>query len=106
MEALKKGTVEALMVAMRDRLGVITDLTNPAVASPTFEVRKKDDDALIQSGVWVPADQPGHEMTALVEIDTTLVGYVEEEEYKLYLSYSTGTENPKKGPLFFRVIGD
>src|SRR5262245_56275049 len=46
MEVFKKGSIEALLVPMRDRLGNISDLS--AVAGAFYDVRKKSDNTLVQ----------------------------------------------------------
>jgi hypothetical protein len=103
MEVIKKGSIEPLMVALRDRLENIEDLS--LVGDPKFDVRRKSDDVVCQSDVlWtVDADFP---MTAVCLIDTTQANYVAGDEYKLYLKYTSGSESAVKGPLFFRVEDD
>jgi hypothetical protein len=103
MEVLEKGTVEALIVAVRDRLGNVDDLS--VLTNKFFDVRKKSDDTVVQTNVpWaVDSDFP---MSAICEIDTTLAAYVSGDTYKLYLKYTSGSESPVKGPLEFRVEGD
>lgn len=103
MEVLKKGSIESLLVAMRDRLGNVTDLST--VTSPTFDVRAKVDNSPVQMGsTWiVDADYP---MTAICVIDTSLSGYVAGDEYKLYIRYTAGSESPIRGPIEFRVEDD
>lgn len=103
MEVLTKGTVEALLVAVRDRLDNIEDLG--PITNKFFDVRRKTDNAVVQSNVSWTVD-PDWPMTAICEIDTSLVGYVPGDEYKLYLKYTSGSENPVKGPLEFRVEAD
>lgn len=103
MEVLQKGTVEALVVAMRDRLENVTDLS--LVTNKFFDVRKKSNDAAVQTSVPWTVD-PDWPMEAICEIDTTLAAYVAGDTYKLYLRYTTGSESPIKGPLEFRVEGD
>src|SRR5262245_24490221 len=103
MEVIKLGSVESLLVAMRDRLGNITSLS--AVTSPTFDVRKKTDNSAIQLGsVWTV--DPDYPMTAICVIDTTIAGYVAGDEYKLYIKYTAGSESPIRGPIEFRVEDD
>lgn len=103
MEVLKKGTIESLLVAMRDKLGNVSDLT--AVTSPLFDVRKKSDNSTIESNkVWTV--DPDFPMTAICPIDTTIAAYVAGETYKLYIRYTAGSESPVKGPLEFRVEDD
>ena len=103
MEVLEKGTIESLVVAVRDRLDSVTDLST--VNNRFFDVRKKSDDSAVQTNIpWtVDANFP---MSAICEIDTTLSGYVAGDTYKLYLKYTSGSENPVKGPLEFRVEED
>lgn len=103
MEVIKKGSVESLLVALGDRLNNVTTLNT--VSGLKFDTRKKSDNAVCQTNVncTVDSDYP---MTAICEIDTTLVAYVPAEEYKLYLKYSSGTEFPVLGPIFFRVEDD
>ena len=103
MEVLKKGTIESLLVPLRDRLGNLTDLTT--VSGKTFTTRKKSDDSAIQTAVPWTVD-PDFPMTAICTIDTTLAGYTADDEFKLYISYIDGAEHPYKGPVYFRVDDD
>ena len=103
MEVLQKGTVEAVVVAMRDRLENVTDLN--LVLNKLFDVRKKSDNSAVQTNIPWTVD-PDWPMEAICEIDTTLSAYVVGDTYKLYLKYTTGSESPIKGPLEFRVEGD
>jgi len=103
MEVLKKGTVESLLIAMRDRLEVLTDLDN--VTSRLFDVKLKDDDSAVQTNIaWSRhASKP---MTGIFPIDTTLAAYVIGKEYKLYVKFTSGLDIVVKGPIFFRVEDD
>jgi hypothetical protein len=103
MEVLQKGTIEALIVAVRDRLNNISTLA--PVTNKFFDVRKKSDNSAVQTNVpWtVDSDWP---MQAICEIDTTLAGYTAGDDFKLYLKYTDGSESPVKGPLYFRVEAD
>ena len=103
MEVLKKGTTEALLIYMRDRLGNLTDLNT--VTGNTFEVRKKIDNSLIQPATAWTVD-PDWPMTAICVIDTNISGYVAGDEYKLYIRYTAGSESPLRGPIEFRVEDD
>jgi hypothetical protein len=103
MEVLKKGSVEPLLVPVRDRLNNITTLTG--VSSLLFDTKKKSDNAAVETSVPVTLD-PDWPMTAICLITTTLSGYVGGEEYKLYLKYTAGSEAPVLGPIFFRVEDD
>jgi len=103
MEVLKKGTIEPLLIALRDRLGNIDDLT--LVSGPLFDVKAKSNNAAVQTNSPWTVDA-GEPMTAICLIDTTLVGYVPGDEYKLYLKYTAGSESPVKGPIEFRVEDD
>jgi hypothetical protein len=103
MEALTKGTVEPLMVALRDRLNNIATLDS--VDGKLFDVKKKSDDSSVTSNqVWfIDTDYP---MYAICMIDTTLAGFTPGDEYKLYVKWNSGAEQVIKGPLFFRVESD
>lgn len=103
MEVLIKGSIESILVALRDRLGNISDLA--AVSNLRFDTKKKDDDSAVQTNQLIALD-PDFPMTAICSIDTTLAGYVAGEEYKLYIKYTAGSESPLLGPRFFRVEAD
>jgi len=103
MEVLTKGTIEPLMVALRDRLENIDDLST--VLNPKFSTRKKSDDSAVESNKTWTVD-PGFPMTALCLIDTTVSAYDAGETYKLYLTWEDGSQSPLKGPIEFRVEGD
>lgn len=103
MEVLKKGTIQSLLVPLRDRLGNIVSLGS--VSNLKFDTKKKSDNSAAESnkGATFDVDSP---MTAICEIDTTIGAYVGGEEYKLYLKYTAGSESPVLGPTFFRVEDD
>lgn len=103
MEVITKGSIEPLLVALRDRLNNITDLDD--VTGRLYDVKKKDDDSVIEaSQTWlVDADFP---MYAMCMIDTTLAAYTPGDEYKLYVRWEEGGSSVKKGPLYFRVESD
>lgn len=103
MEVIKKGSVESLLVPLRDRLDNVTNLN--LLSSFKFDTKKKSDNAAVESNknVWIDPDYP---MTAVCEIDSSLSGYAGGEQYKLYLKYISGTEAPILGPIFFRVEDD
>lgn len=102
-EVLQKGTIEPLLIALRDRLGNLTDLST--VSSPFFDVKRQSDNTVIQSNqVWTV--DPDYPMTAICLIDTSLAAYTAGETYKLYLKYAAGSESPLKGPIIFRVEDD
>jgi hypothetical protein len=103
MEVIKKGSIEPLMVALRDRLENISNLGS--VTDPKFDVRRKRDNAVCQSDVVWTYD-PDFPMTAVCLIDTTQANYTAGDEFKLYLKYVAGSESAVKGPLFFRVEDD
>lgn len=103
MEVLKKGTIEPLLVGLRDRLQNISSLG--AVTNLRFDTKKKSDGAAVQTDVAASFDSD-IPMTAICLIDTTLAGYVGGEEYKLYLKYTLGADLPILGPIFFRVEDD
>ena len=104
MEALKKGTVQSLLVALRDRLNNIDDLATD-VSSLRFDTKKKSDMTACESNKLCAVDSD-YPMTAICEIDTTNVNYVVQQEYALYIKFTAGTENPVLGPVYFRVEDD
>lgn len=103
MEVLKKGSIESLLVPLRDRLGNISTLSG--VTNLRFDTKKKSDNAACETNksVVLDADYP---MTAICEIDTTLAAYTAGQEFKLYLKYTAGSESPILGPTFFRIEDD
>jgi hypothetical protein len=106
VEVLKKGTIEPLLIPLRDRLNNIVDLGT--VSNLLFDTKKKTDNSAIQTSSLVVVDSD-YPMTAICEIDTTLAGYdvsADDNEFKLYIKYSTGTESPYLGPIYFRVEDD
>lgn len=101
MEVLKKGTIEPILVGLRDRLENLTDLSG--VTNLKFDVKKKSDGSAVSSNLTCTFE----EMTAICLIDTTLAGYVAGGgTYKLYLKFDDGVEHPVLGPIFFRVEDD
>lgn len=103
MEVLTKGSIESLIVALRDRLGNIDDLAD--VTSLLFDTKRKSNNAPCESNKSVVLD-PEYPMSAVCSIDTTLAAYVAGEEYKLYIKYTAGSESPVLGPRFFRIEAD
>ena len=103
MEVFKKGTVEPLLVPLRDRLNNILDLAT--VSNLMYDTKKKSDNSACQSDALVALDSD-YPMTAICEINTTLAAYASGEEYKLYLKFTSGSEAPILGPIFFRVEDD
>lgn len=110
MEVIKKGSVESLVVPLKDRLNNIIDLND--VTGLVFDTKKKMDDSACETDkvVFIDADNL---MWAICEIDTTVAAYDpaddttgETGEYKLYVKYTAGTEAPILGPRFFRVEDD
>lgn len=99
MEVLKLGTVEPLLIGLRDRLENLSDLS---LVPMRFDVRRKSDDQLISNDL-VPG---ASDMTAICLIDTNIAGYSAGNTYKLYLKFDSGSEHPKLGPIFFRVEDD
>lgn len=103
MEVLHKGTVEALMVALRDRLGNINTLED--VDGKLFDVKRKTDDVMVTANqIWFI--DPDYPMYAICVIDTTLANFTPGDDYKLYLKWASGAETVVKGPMYFRVESD
>lgn len=103
MEVIKKGSIEPLLVVLRDRLENV--ITLAGVTSLQFDTKKKSDGSAVQSNVAAILDTD-FPMTASCSINTTLAAYVAGEEYKLYIKYTSGSESPVLGPQFFRVEDD
>lgn len=103
MEVLTKGSIESLLVPVRDRLGNIDDLAD--VTNLKFDTKEKVTATAVQTNVNAVLDSD-YPMTAICEIDTTLAGYVAGAEYHLYLKYVAGSESPILGPVPFRVEAD
>lgn len=104
MEVLNKGSVEAIIVALRDRLANVDNLSVD-VTSFVFSTHEKVNQTAVQTNVPVTFDAD-YPMYALCEINTALAGYVAGEEYLLYLKYTAGSESPRLGPVPFRVEDD
>lgn len=103
MEVLTKGTVEVLIVPLRDRLSNIDSLD--VVGGKLFDIdRKSDDESVVANGVWFT--DVDHPMYALCNIDTTLSDFTPGDEYKLTIKWTSGSEQVKKGPFYFRVEDD
>lgn len=110
MEVLKKGSIESLIVPLRDRLRNVTDLNT--VTGLVFDTKKKSDDTDCETDKIIVIDSDNL-MWAICEIDTTDASYApsdpvtgEKGEYKLYVKYTAGSEAPIIGPIFFRVEDD
>jgi hypothetical protein len=103
VEVIKKGSVEPLLVATRDRLSNISTLGG--VTNLRFQVKDKLDDTEVQPDTPATLDTD-FPMTAICEIDTSLAGYEHNHEYKLYLKFDDGSAAPILGPHFFRVEDD
>lgn len=103
MEVFKKGTIEPLLVALRDRLENVSDLST--VGGKFFYVNKKSDDSAVLPDTAYSSD-PEFPMQAICMIDTTDADFVGGETYKLYLKYINGSEQPILGPIYFRVEDD
>ena len=105
MEVIKKGSIESLMVPLRDRLNNVDDLSVD-VTNLRFDTKKKSDGGAVENNISCAFDLPDNPMVAICSIDSTLVAYVAGEEYKLYLKYTAGSESPILGPVFFRIEDD
>lgn len=110
MEVIKKGSIEPLLVPLKDRLNNITTLTS--VTNLKFDTKKKEDNSAAETGKTIAIDTD-YPMWAICEIDTSGSLYDaandttgETGEYKLYIKYAIGTEAPILGPIFFRVEDD
>jgi hypothetical protein len=98
LEVLKKGTVEPLIVDLRDRLENITDMAT--VTNLRFDVLDPDDVVMMSNAT--PATDL---MKVICVIDTTGVGWVN-NEYRLYIKYTDGSTSPILLVGKFRVEDD
>jgi hypothetical protein len=103
MEVIKKGSIESLIVPLKDRLANVNTLAS--VTSLVFDTKKKSDAAACETGKTVVLDSD-NPMWAICEIDSTLAAYIPKQEYGLYIKYTSGSEHPILGPMYFRVEDD
>lgn len=110
MEVIKKGSIESLIVPLKDRLNNVSTLSS--VTSLTFDTKRKEDGVACETGKTVVLDVD-YPMWAICEIDSTIAAYKAADdttgdtgEHKLYIKYTIGTEHPILGPIFFRVEDD
>jgi hypothetical protein len=99
MEVLKKGSIEPILVSLRDALENITDLST--VTNLRFDVKDSAGNTEITNQA---ATYEG--MTAICLIDTTAVGLTAGEPYRLYLKFTDGSQAPILGPITFRIEDD
>lgn len=110
MEVIKKGSIESLIIPLKDRLNNVNTLAT--VTGLVFDTKKKSDNSSCETDKVVVLD-PDNPMWAICEIDSTGSNYDpsdpdtgEKGEYKLYIKYDVGSESPIIGPIFFRVEDD
>jgi hypothetical protein len=100
---LKKGTIEPLIVDMRDRLETITDMST--VTNLRFDVTDMAGNAEVTNGI--PSTDG---MRVVCLIDTTGAGWVAPdqtgEEYRLYIRFTDGSAAPLLLVGKFRVEND
>jgi hypothetical protein len=90
---LVPGTKENIRVTVRDNNGTVTDLTG---SGPTFTVKNSLDVDMVAN---IAASASGLVIT--VPLDTTVGGVWAEEEYRLFVKYTVGSEVINKGPHYF-----
>ncbi len=88
---LTRGTIEEVEVPITDNTGTTTDLS---ATSPTFEVFESD----LTTSVQGPDAATATGMTIHCLCDTTGWGTTE-TNYKLYVTFTIGTETPRLGPF-------
>ena len=92
---LNKGTIEHLIVDVRDRLKNLTSLTGTNAA---FDIRLEGSDTWLVTAS--PATVAG--MSAYCLVDTTPSGFVD-GVYELFLYFNNLPEVPRLGPFEFEV---
>jgi hypothetical protein len=92
---LPKGTIEHLIVQVKDRLNNVTDLS---LLTPLFDVRKRGASSYIVQGA-VPTIL---DMTLYCLVDTTVADYVS-GTYELFVYFDNTPELPRLGPFEFEV---
>lgn len=101
--SLKKGTIEPLIVDMRDRLENITNMAT--VTNLRFDIKDMAGNTEVSNGV--PTTDG---MKVICLIDTTGVGWVTSphtgEEYRLYVKFTDGSAAPLLLVGKFRVEDD
>jgi hypothetical protein len=100
VEVIKKGSIEPLLIPLRDRLENITSLA--AVSSLRFDTIDPAGDAIETD---VPCSHEG-DLTAICLITSTNADYVVGDECRLYLKFTLGSESPILGPTKFRIEDD
>jgi hypothetical protein len=95
---LNKGTIEPVIVSMRDKLENIDDMAT--VTNLRFDVKDSAGVTEILNGV--PSTSG---MRVICVIDTTGVGWTT-DEYRLYLKFTDGVTNPELLVGKFRVEDD
>jgi hypothetical protein len=90
---LVPGTKENIRVTVRDNAGTVSDLTG---SGPTFTVK---DSAGANKVTAASATASGLVIT--VPLDTTVGGVWAEDEYRLFVKYTVGSEVIEKGPFYF-----
>jgi len=95
---INKGSIEPIIVNMRDRLENILDMA--AVTNLRFDIKDKADNVEVLNGIPTTAG-----MKVICVIDTTGVGWIT-DEYRLYLKFTDGSTNPELLVGKFRVEDD
>ena len=100
-EVLKQGTIEPLIVNLRDRLGTIDDLATD-VTNLRFDVIASDGTTFkVTNGVPSTVGTK-----AICLIDTTTGGGWPDDEYTLWIKYTDGSASPVLYAGKFRVEAD
>lgn len=96
MGSIAKGTKENVHVDFVDRSGTVSSLSG---SSPTFDVL---DSADVAKATAVAATASGLRITVL--LDTTLGGIWAEGEYRLFVKFTVGSQEIRKGPYYFMIV--
>jgi|SRR5215469_5234136 len=94
--SLPRGTIENIVVDVKDSLGNLTDLSTAAVK---YDIRKEDTTTWIVN--QASATVTGMRVYCLV--DTTLTAYATSGTFELFISFTNLPERPRLGPFDFDV---
>jgi|SRR5215472_1678406 len=94
--SIPRGTIENIIVDVKDSLGVLTDLAPTGVK---YDIRKED------TTTWIVQNQTAtvSGMRVYCLVDTTLTAYGTSGTYELFIDFNNLPEKPRLGPFDFDV---
>jgi hypothetical protein len=95
--AIPMGSIENIIVDVKDSLGILTDLGPSGVK---YDIRKEDTITWIVQGVTAVVNL----MRVYCLVDTTLSAYATQSaSYELFITFNNLPEKPRLGPFEFDV---